>query len=61
MPCMHMCVGLQVSEKLLGESRLQAKALNADVERLGREKQAVLDRAEATKVGGSVCVGGGVM
>jgi hypothetical protein len=43
---------LQVSERLLGEARLLAKSLTADVERLTREKKDQADRAEAKQVRG---------
>eukprot|EP00775_Hariotina_reticulata_P005684 gene5684-5922_t len=39
----------QVSERLLGEARLTAKSLTADVERITKEKRDVQERAEATK------------
>jgi hypothetical protein len=39
-----------MSERLLGESRLLAKSLTADVERLTREKKDQADRAEAKQV-----------
>jgi hypothetical protein len=42
---------LQVCERLLGEARLLAKSLTADVERLTKEKKDQADRAEAKQVG----------
>lgn len=45
-----MCCCPQVSERLLGEARLLAKSLTADVERLTREKKDQADRAEAKQV-----------
>jgi hypothetical protein len=42
---------LQVCERLLGEARLLAKSLTADVERLTREKKDQADRTEAKQVG----------
>jgi hypothetical protein len=42
---------LQVCERLLGEARLLAKSLTADVERLTREKKDQADRAAAKQVG----------
>lgn len=37
------------ADRALTECRLEARALEADVERLGREKGDALDRLEATK------------
>ncbi len=52
--CSTPALPLQESERLVGEARLLAKSLTADVERLTREKKDLQDRGEATKVGVSI-------
>lgn len=45
----NLC-SMQVAERQLADGRLTAKSLNAEIERLTREKKDLSDRAEATKV-----------